>query len=221
MKKIIILCAILVTAMNVQAKKPDWPSQNGMGIIGFGLIELQPGEKSQRFRFTYEIPSKYSGQLESAQMMILPAKAVSKYNNIPQSALISHVSGKQHLPNVPINLSTEVEISEPGLYIVAYGPWNGLLTFDDVKGTENYKISASGVGDSQIKWVDQDAGDFTVVNLSNEGGMKAKSADSFYMRVRIIRDKGQSLMNKSMSRFGSLSLHPKAAERVNLIDANW
>lgn len=218
MKRLLAVLLLAGLALSAHAKKPDWPTRHGMGVIGFGLVELKPGEKSRKFRFTYEIPAKYAGNLESAQVIVLPVSAVEKYNNIPQSALLSHVSGKQHLPKAPISLATEVEIKEAGLYIVAYGPWNGLLTFDDVTGTENYKISAAGVGDAQIKWIDQDAGDFTVVNFTE---LKGNSGKDFYMRVRIIRDKEQSLHNKSMSRYGPLKLHPTAEQRVKLIDANW
>lgn len=213
---VVILCGLLSTM--VFAAKPDWPTKDGMGIIGFGLVELEPGEKSKRFRFTYEIPTQYAGQLDSAQMIILPAEALEKYNNIPASALISRVSGKQHLPEKPISLSTEVTIEKPGLYVVAYGPWDGLLTFDNVKGTENYKISAEAVGDAQLKWIDQDAGDFTVVDLEN---VDSKKSAEFHMRLRIIRDKGNSLKNKSFSTYGPLKINKTAQERVNLIDANW
>lgn len=219
MKNIIIcLLAIYMSGqLTVYAKKPDWPVKQGTGIIGFGLLELEPGKKSHKFRFTYEIPPKYAGQLESVQMLIFPASALEKYNKIPHSSLISHISGKQHLSNKAINLSAEVEVRKPGLYAVAYGPWNGLLSFDNMEGKENYKISAEAVGDAQLKWIDQDAGDFTIVDFENVKGIED---NSFYMSIRIIRDKDNSF-NKSFSKYGPLKLHPKALTRVDLIDANW
>lgn len=211
-----LLCILISSP--VLAAKPDWPGRDGMGIIGFGLVELEPGKTGSKFRFTYEIPDKYAGQLDSAQMIILPASALEKYNDIPASALITRVSGKQHLVGKPINLSTEVTIDKPGLYVVAYGPWDGLLTFDNVKGTENYKISAEAVGDAQLKWIDQDAGDFTIVDLSN---VKGKEIGEFHMRLRIVRDRANSLTNKSFSKYGPLILNKTAKKRVELIDATW
>lgn len=218
MKKVIVflICGLLSSA--VLAKKPDWMGHGGTGIVGFGLVELEPGKNSSRFRFTYEIPMQYADQLKSAQMIIMPASALTEFNNIPDTALISRVSGTQHLRGKAINLSTEVTIDKAGLYIVAYGPWDGLLTFDDVKGTENYKIFASSVGDAQLRWIDQDAGDFSIIDMSDVKGVEG---ESFYMRLRILRDKVNSLKNKSFSSYGPLELHEKAQERVNLIDANW
>lgn len=218
MRQVITFALCILFSSAVFAAKPDWPVRDGMGIIGFGLVELEPGKTSSKFRFTYEIPDKYAGQLNSAQIIVLPASALAKYNNIPASALIARVAGKPQMSGKDVNLSTELSIKKPGLYVVAYGPWDGLLTFDNVKGTENYKISAEAIGDAQLRWVDQDAGDFTIVDLANVKGMESSK---FHMRLRIIRDKGNALNNKSFSNYGPLILNETAKARVNLIDANW
>jgi hypothetical protein len=205
------------------AKKPDWPGGGGSGVIGFGLIELTPQKKDgafaeTEFTFNYDVPAKYSRNLSSGQIVVLPASAAEQYNDIPSNVFLAHVSAKKLLPDADFHMSAIIKISTPGLYIVAYGPWDGLLTFDNTDGREAYKISADAPAGGAMRWIDQDAGDITIMNFPQIPNAELKDT---ILRIRLLRDKKSLLQNSSMYEIAPLKLNPLAAERVKLIDANW
>ncbi len=208
---------VLLIVVSVEAKKPDWPTGGGSGVIGFGLVDLTPTKagdayESTDFYFEYDIPAKFSGNVQTGQVIVLPASALEKYNDIPISAFKTFAVASNHLENSDFHMSVKTTISEPGRYVVAYGPFDGLLTFDDSNERDVYKISGRSKA-GQLKWIDQDAGDFTVVNNENKTATSDKPA--VYLRLRMLRDKG------TLSMTAPLKIHPTALNRIKLIDANW
>ena len=205
------------------AHKPDWPGTGGSGVIGFGLIELTPQTSNgtfaeTTFTFSYDVPSKYSRNLSSGQIIVLPASAAEQFNDIPSHVFVAHVTATKLLPNEDFHMSVTAKVSKPGLYIVAYGPWDGLLTFDNSDGHEAYKISAVASSGGQLRWIDQDSGDLTVMNYGKIPNVEAKDT---VLRVRLIRDKKALIQNPSMYKVEPFKLNQIAAERIKLIDANW
>src|SRR5262249_31665228 len=107
-----------------------------------------------------------------------------------------------------------------------YGPWDGLITFDDTSsGRERYKISGQASQGGALRWVDQDAGDLTIINFSSAGSTDRKEP---IVRGRMVRDKnviaatGQPTPQAAVTgTTGVLRLNPAAVERVKLIDAKW
>lgn len=210
------------TVLTSQAKKPDWPGTLGMGTIGFGLIELTPSKKDgdfipTTFTFTYDIPGKHAKNAASGQIIAMHASALAGFNDIPESEFLTHNMAETLQPSKGLHMSAQISVEKPGLYVVCYGPWTGLLTFDDAEARETYKISAIAPEGAQFRWVDQDAGDVTVARIQNDEMKKVE----FIIRLRMLRAGLGVLDDKNNFRIEPLKLHPQAAERAKLLQANW
>ena len=210
----ITVISALITLSTSDAAKPDWPAQEGTGTIGFGLIQLSPNrDHGSTYTFNYDIPAKYAAQAPSGQIIVLKAEAFEKYNNIPTSQFLAHNKAETLSNKTGLHMSAQVEVSEPGLYVVCYGPWSGLLTFDEALARETYKISARTQGDSQFRWIDQDAGDITI--FKNAKG-------EFEIRLRLVRsDLNEDHKSDLTSGPDLFKVHPTAAARTKLLKANW
>ncbi|HEV2596452.1 MAG TPA: hypothetical protein VGU01_14770 [Sphingomicrobium sp.] len=200
------------------AKKPDWPGINGSGVIGFGIVELIPGLRGNpgSVQFAYDIPAAYSDQIASGQILVMPVSALRDYDDIPQSALVAQQVGQAPKTGA-FHMVATIHVSKPGVYVVAYGPYDGLLKFDDIDDSQaTYKISATATGGGTVHWIDQDAGDFTISRFHKN------SADtSPVLRLRMLRDRENVLRNRVQLLGAPIQLNARALKRVQMIDANW
>src|ERR1035441_6592924 len=90
---VMLLCIIAF------AKKPDWPGGGGNGVVGFGLVELTPEKKGDGFvptdfTFEYQVDQKHTDWLDGGVVIVLPAEAAAKYNNIPKSEALKWDTAK-------------------------------------------------------------------------------------------------------------------------------
>ena len=225
-----LLALVLITCTGFAfAKKPDWPTRSGSGVIGFGLVELEPARNDNgkyiptSFVFEYGVKNSYQPDLINGQVMVIPAKAFTAYNTVPDKAFLTHVYGGNVSGEGDFHLFARIDsITQPGLYVVAYGPWDGILTFDEPGSMESYKISASAPDGGSFRWIDADAGDITVLNYGDmkTAGVINDVTDDVIVRLRVIRDKGLAF-EPDTYRYGSFGLHPTALARVELVEAHW
>jgi len=220
-----LLLLLLLISSESMAKKPDWGGSGGSGIIGFGIVELTPKKEGDsyiatEFVFNYDIDAAYSENLLNGQVIVIPAKAFEDYNDIPASALMAHASSENLIKGKDFHMSIKIKADKPGLYIVAYGPYTGMLFFDDLPegSRETYKISGESKTGGQLRWIDQDAGDITVMNYKKAG---IENKEPLVIRIRLLRDKASILENKDAFKYETFKLNPKAEKRVRLLDANW
>lgn len=217
MRVILALLLGLTITTSAFAKKPNWPATGSQARIGFGLIELYPAKGGGEFTFEYYVPSEMAARIASGQVAVFPAALAETFDEIPvkDNLLARVINAKGADGNLYVQAS--VMVTEPQLLMVAYGPYEGLITFGDA-GPDPYKISAKASRGSEYEWIDQDAGDLTFFNFAAVPGLGHLGE---IVAIDIIRDKIKMLGTKETFSIRRFSLHPKAMERVELIDANW
>jgi hypothetical protein len=220
---VIALIAIIAFMPAASAKKADWPVGNGTGVIGFGVVELLPKQVDGKnvptyFRFHYHVDAKFAAAVNSGQVAVFRSATLAQYNDISNTQALTHVRAENLKRGTDFDMGAQIQISEPGLYIVVYGPWDGMIAFDAADSDQGYKISAEAPEGGSFRWLDQDAGDFTTLNYA---AVPNSGSSDFIFRIRMVRNQRMVLQSKDASSFGPLTLNPQAQERVNLLEAKW
>lgn len=219
---ILFSLTLLACSLPAHAKKPDWPVKAGMGVIGFGLIEVEPQKKGDsyvptEFTFGYHIDQEHASMVSSGQIIVIRANAFQEFNNVPEKEFIAHMSAERRLADSDFNMSVKVTFDTPGLFLVAYGPWDGLVSFDAPDSMEGYKISASTENGS-FRWIDEDAGDLVTLNFQ---GTNIDNQAGTILRLHILRDPETSLDPSTYRNGEAFAVHPTALKRTQNIQAQW
>ena len=218
---VLLSVTLFVLAVSTAYAKPEvkpkpWLSDKENSEIGFGLIELLPKEGGSTFDFQYHLKPPASARAISAQIVIIPASLAAEYDEIPLAEILTRsISNRDHDGNILVEAT--VTISKPELMIVAYGPYQGIISSTG-SITSDYRLSVNASGEAQYTWIDQDAGEITLFDYSSTPGLEDLKAAAI---IWLIRDKIKLLRTKESFSFQRFVLHPAALERVEAFEANW
>ena len=154
------------------AKKPDWPEPQGtcgIGIIGLAAVKIMPPDGGGEVKVRYRIDSPLPGLVRSLQLVVVAAEAFNLNGGV--------VFQKQFLAfgrtrTGELYQTLVFAVTEPGLFYIVFGPYEGMVSIDSVGPTEP-KLSLE-VPDGSFDFVSDDLGDVII----------AKDGDPLWFYIR-------------------------------------